>query len=365
MRYSFLFLLLFAVACSPLKSPAPPIAIGAPPEAHNFYLGTYDGDHAPGIYHFTLSPDGMLTNNGLRATASNPSYLALSADKRTLLAVEEEQQGQVRSFRIGAGGLAYLNRQPTRGAHPCHVAVDAAGAVVVSNYTGGNLASYLLDENGLLSPPLSTADHRRLGAEAPHAHSAYFLAGDRVLSADLGTDAVWRYRMTDGRLDPLTPQKIDLPGGAGPRHIALHPNGRWAYVINEYGGSITQLTGVDTGVPTAGPTVPTLPPDYTGENKCADIVITADGRYLYGSNRGHNSIAAFRIDATDGHLSPLGHESVRGDWPRNIALSPDDRYLLVANQKSNDISTFALTDTGVLNYVTTSTAPTPVCIVFD
>ena len=372
MRYLHYLLLLATTACTAptSTSSALPIAIGTPPQTTSFFLGTYDdpGVHEPGIYRFTLQPDGSLTNEGRVAEASNPSFLSYNPDRTTLVSVEEaDGGGSVASFAVNDTTLTLNNRRPTSAPGPCHINVNGDGFVTAATYGGGTVELWRLGEGGLLSERLDVQDHRQRGAETPHAHSSYYINdGREVLAVDLGTDEVWHYALsvTEGKLAPNTPPAVKLAKGAGPRHLTIHPNGQWIYVINELGSTMTQLRRQEGSIDTVA-SWSTLPADFTDFNACADVHLSADGRYLYGSNRGHNSIVVFAVDAQTGALTTLEHESVAGDWPRNFAISPAGDYLLVANQRSKNITTLRRdAATGLLDFVTSTTAPVPVCILF-
>lgn len=335
----------------------------------SFLLGTYDdeGVHEPGIYRMTLNADGSLTNNGRVAAASNPSFLAYTPDRRRIVAVEEMNGGgSVAAFRVNDYGLSLINRQPTSAPGPCHVNVNADDYVTVATYGGGTLELFKFDK-GELSPRLDVQDHRQRGAEVPHAHSSYYLNGGKeVLAVDLGTDEVWHYTIDEGanELVPFDPPAVKMQDGAGPRHLSIHPNKKWIYVINELNSTVTQLAKEGSRL-TVVDSWSTLPKDFDGKNFCADIQVSGDGKFLYGSNRGHNSIVVYSIDGENGSLTTLEHESVAGDWPRNLALSPDEKFVLVANQRSKNITTLARNPaTGMLDFVATTTAPVPVCIIF-
>ena len=369
MRYLYYLPLLATLACTAPTSTNPAPAAPAQ-EAPSFFLGTYDdpGVHEPGIYRFTLQLDGSLTNEGRVADASNPSFLSYHPDRTTLVSVEElNGGGSVASFAVNGTELTLNNRRPTSAPGPCHVNVNRDGFVTVATYGGGTVELWQLGNGGALSERLDVQDHRQRGAETPHAHSSYYLNdGQDVLAVDLGTDEVWQYGLdeTEGKLLPATPPAVKLADGAGPRHLTVHPNGKWIYVINELGSSMTQLRRSGRSIDTVA-SWSTLPVGFTDFNACADVHLSADGRYLYGSNRGHNSIVVFAVDEATGALTTLEHESVAGDWPRNFAISPAGDYLLVANQRSNNITTLRRdAATGLLDYVTSTTAPTPVCILF-
>ncbi|WP_420461069.1 lactonase family protein [Neolewinella sp.] len=369
MRYLYYILVLATTACTAPTSTNP--APAAPPtEAPSFFLGTYDdpGVHEPGIYRFTLQPDGSLTNEGRVAEASNPSFLSYNPDRTTLVSVEEvDGGGSVAAFAVNDTALTLNNRRPTSAPGPCHINVNRDGYVTAATYGGGTVELWKLEGAGMLSERLDVQDHRQRGAETPHAHSSYYINdGREVLAVDLGTDEVWHYALNEvnGKLVSASPPAVKLADGAGPRHLAIHPNGKWIYVINELGSTMTQLRLAGSSIDTVA-SWSTLPADFTDFNACADVHLSQDGRYLYGSNRGHNSMVVFAVDQATGALTTLEHESVAGDWPRNFALSPAGDYLLVANQRSKNITTLRRdADTGLLEYVTSTTAPVPVCILF-
>ena len=369
MRYSPLLLALFLAACQATPG-AGDTSVVSNATGIPFYVGTYDepGVHAPGIYRFTLHPDGEISNDGRIGEASSPSYLAFNPDRSTLLAVEElnGEPGNVLSFRVAPDTLLLRSRQPSGGVAPCHVSVSADGWVSVANYSTGTIEMLRLSDAGELSAPTDLEDHHDHGAENPHAHSSYFLQeGKQLIAADLGTDEIWQYTVNTltGELTEAEPATVALPAGAGPRHMALHPNGSWIYAINELNSTVTQFQ-YDGQQLVAVNAWSTLPEGFTEDSYCADIHISADGKFLYGSNRGHNSIAVFAVGA-DGGLNLLETEPVAGDWPRNFSLSPDERFLLVANQRSKNITTLRRNaETGLLDYVASTPAPIPVCILF-
>lgn len=330
-----------------------------------FYLGTYTNGDSEGIYKYSLNAKGHIEALGLQAKVDNPSFIAFGNGKSNLLAICETDKngvGEVESYRIEDDSLFLMASSESGGAHPCHVCVDEDGHVVVSNYTGGNVGWLQLGENGLLSNLLFLSEHEGSGPtdrqQSPHPHSAWFV-GEDMISVDLGTDQLWVYSK-----DAELKYKVDMELGAGPRHLCVHPNGKWIYVVNELNGTVTQL------LKNAGEWEPlesysTLPEEFEGVNTSADIHITKDGKFLYASNRGHNSIAMFQI-GVDGGLSVLGYEPVKGDHPRNFSLSPSDDYLLVANQKTNNIVSFKRDkSTGLLTFVEQIKAPSPVCILFE
>jgi 6-phosphogluconolactonase len=346
------------------------------PARTSFYLGTYTEGESRGIYRYFLSEDGSLRKGGLMAETENPSFLALSADGAYLLAVNEvsdaRQTGYVSSFQTVKDTLLFLDRKPTGGAHPCHLAIHPEGYVVIANYSGGTMGLLKLREDGKLSELLDVQSHRGSGPhprqDAPHAHSAWFTRAGGIISVDLGTDQLWFSEVDtqSGQFRPQDPPTFSMEPGSGPRHLALHPEKSWIYVVNELSSSVSLLKADPaSGEWNLAQTVGTLPGSFSGENTCADIRISPDGRFLYASNRGHNSIAIFAIDPASGNLSALGHESTRGETPRNFSLSPDGGFLLVANQDSDNLVSFRRDPhTGLLTFQDEIGAPTPVCILF-
>ncbi|HKL37352.1 MAG TPA: lactonase family protein, partial [Bacteroidales bacterium] len=277
------------------------------------------------------------------------------------------------SYRIQGDTLLPLSTRSSGGAHPCHIAVDRQGFVLTANYSSGNVGLLRLEEEGKLSDLLDVHQHHGRGAtkrqKGPHAHMARFMhKGESILAADLGTNELWFYRLdtSKSKLIPGQPQTLEMAEGAGPRHMTFHPNGRWIYVINELNSTVTQVHKKAKADYLKGPSFSTLPPDFQGENYCADIHISSDGKFLYASNRGHNSIAIFKVNPQDGSLRMTNHHNIRGDWPRNFSLSPDEKYLLVANQKSDNIVAFRRdSSSGGLDYTGQIEAPSPVCILFE
>lgn len=343
---------------------------------YSFYVGTYTDNESEGIYKYILQKDGHLKSLGLAARSENPSFLAMSADKRYLLAVNEisneDGVGTVESFSITNDSLSFISRSTTGGAHPCFVNLNKSGYVLTANYTGGNVGLLKLNNKGELSDPLDIQQHSGKGTserqQAPHAHSAWFDTDDTtVISVDLGTNELWFSQLDtiQNKLHPSDPFKLGIAAGAGPRHLVFHPNNKWIYVLNELNSTISLVLKTDRNQYKRGLSFSCLPLAYTKTNTAADIHISSDGNFVYASNRGHNSIAIFRVNSHDGSLNLLAHESTRGIGPRNFSLSPDENYLLVANQHSNNIVSFKRDKTtGLLDYVDQTDAPSPVCILF-
>ena len=321
------------------------------------YFGTYTGGQSPskGIYVSRLdTAAGTLSDPELAAEITNPSFLALHPNGRFLYAVGEtggRDGGTVSAFAIAGpdGRLRLLNQVSSRGRSPCHLAVDKTGKYVLAvNYGSGSAAAFALKEDGSLGD--STAFIQHAGAsvhpkrqEGPHAHSVNLSPDNRfAVVADLGLDQVLLYRFdaSKGSLAPNDPPYAKVAPGSGPRHFTFHPSGRFAYVINELASTIVAFHwDARRGALAEMQTVSTLPKDFRGENYTAEVVAHPNGRFLYGSNRGHDSIAVFAVDR-QGKLSLVEHVPTQGQFPRNFALDPSGAFLLVANQRSHNVVMF-------------------------
>jgi 6-phosphogluconolactonase len=355
----------------------PVMATVAHKNTNTFYVGTYTDKESKGIYKYAINNEGMLTEIGLVATTDNPSFLALSNDKKYLLAVNEVNKdsiGFVSSYRIKNDSLEFINKSSSGGAHPCFIAVNKQGYVLSANYTGGNVGLLKLNKNGELSPLLDLNQHEGKGTtdrqEGPHAHSAWFEPEDdaSVISVDLGTNELWFSKIDENsdKFIASEPQKLAMATGAGPRHLTFHPNKKYLYVLNELDNTISLVQKSETGDYQIKQTITTLPENFTEFSKSADIHISSDGKFVYSSNRGHDSIAIFAVNATNGNLTLLAFESTKGKTPRNFSLSNDENYVIVANQDSNNLVSFKRNNTtGLLTYISEIKAPTPVCIVFN
>lgn len=362
-------LLIFTIlALSACKNNPEPV-----PETDNtqpFFLGTYTDGESEGIYLYDLKADGTIALNKLMAKSQNPSFLAMDKNSTHLLAVNELDSGTIESFKIYPDSLAFLSRNATGGAHPCFVSMSDDGYVLAANYTGGNVGLLNLKDDGKISELLFVQQHTgssiKEQQKAPHAHAAWFVPeSNEIISVDLGTDELWLSKLDNNQLTPSSPDRLAMEPGAGPRHLTIHPNEKWFYVVNELNSTVTLVERDEKGEYKILSSVSTLPEGYGEASYCADIHISSDGQFVYASNRGHNSIAVFKVNNDDGLLKPVGHESTRGDWPRNFALSPEEDFLLVANQRSNNIASFKRDkNTGLLEFVSVIKAPSPVCILF-
>ena len=346
------------------------------------YIGTYTGKQSKGIYRAELDlKTGKLSEPVLAAEVPNPSFLAIHPTGRFLYAVSEvgggKKAGSVHAFALSpkTGALAHLNEQSSGGAGPCHVTVDPTGKVVLAaNYGAGSACSLPVGPDGKLGAPASVVQHRGTSVnkqrqEAPHAHSVNVdRAGRFAFVADLGLDKVMIYRLDpkDATLTPNEPAFVALEPGAGPRHFAFHPDGAAAYVINELDSTLTTMDyDPKAGALKPRQTVSTLPMPVKG-NSTAEVVVHPSGRFVYGSNRGHDSIAVFAVDPKTHELRPAGHQRQHIKTPRNFAIDPTGTYLLVGNQGANTIAVFRIDpQTGALTSVGDPVAvPSPVCIRF-
>ena len=341
-----------------------------------FYVGTYTDGDSEGIYEYELLRDGSLKQRGLRATTENPSFLFKSNDGKFLLAVNEVMNedgvGFVSSFRIEEDSMAFINKVSSGGGHPCHITMNAENFIVVSNYSGGNMGLIQLESDGQLSDLLDVQQHSGKGIhdrqDGPHAHSGWFTKDGSLVSVDLGTNQLWFSRIDSAtkKFVPMEPANFTMDEGAGPRHLAFHPEKQWIYVVNELSSSVALLKrNAESGLHEIVQTISTLPEGFESFNSCADIHISSDGKYVYASNRGHNSIVIFSVNERTGELQLTGHVATEGKTPRNFALSPKEDFLLVANQDSHNIVSFKRNPaTGLLSLVDEISAPKPVCILF-
>lgn len=349
------------------------------------YVGTYTKGEGKGIYVCRMDATaGTFTPCSLAAETVNPSFLAIHPSRRFLYSVGEmaafagKKSGAVSAFAIDSatGKLTLLNQMPSGGRGPCHLVVDGTGKnVLVANYGGGSVAALPIEEDGRLAEAASFIQHEgssvnRRRQRGPHAHSINFDADNRfAFAADLGLDKilVYRFDAAKGMLAANDPPSASVEPGAGPRHFAFHPSGRFAYVINELDCTVTAFAyDASRGVLTGLQSVPTQPEGFTGNNTTAEVQVHPSGKFLYGSNRGHDSIVVFAIDAAKGTLSYVEHQSTRGDEPRNFGIDPTGRYLLAANQNSDNIVVLRIDpETGQLNPTgNVLDVPTPVCVKF-
>ena len=366
----------FAAAASPAKQPS-----------YFFYVGTYteDGSKSKGIYVYRFDPNtGEITDLGLAAATTNPSFVALHPNGKYLYAVNEvgnykgPNSGGVSAFSVdhGSGKLTFLNEVASRGADPCYISVDKTGKyVLVANYTGGSVAVFPVLADGKLGEASAFVQHTGHGPnperqEGPHAHSIDLSRDNHfAMVDDLGLDEllVYKFDSAKGSLTPNDPPFTKVEGGAGPRHFVLRPDGKFAYVVAEMGHTVTVFSNdAANGKLQVVQTVPTLPKDFKGRNDDAEIQIHPSGKFLYASNRGEDTIVVYAIDGANGTLTQVASVPTGGKEPRSFEIDPTGTLLFAENQKSDNVVVFKidqktgnLTQTGKVLEVAS-----PVCLKF-
>ena len=318
------------------------------------FIGTYTHSTSEGIYVHRFDPDtGALEPVSVATGADNPSFLALHPSGRFIYATSEveefegKSQGALYAYSVDAqsGELSLINWQGSAGPGPCHAIVDASGRyLLAANYHGGSICVLPIREDGSLEPACEFIQHRgssvnpRRQGEA-HAHSINLDSQNRFAYVpDLGVDRVFIYRFDQdsGKLTPADPAFVEVNPGFGPRHFTFHPEGRWAYLINELGSAITGFDcDPETGALTEFQTIGTLPAGFSGTNTTAHVLVHPTGRFVYGSNRGHDSIAIFTVDDEMGRLTSVGHQPTGGRTPRNFEIDPSGTFLVAENQNSD------------------------------
>ena len=322
-----------------------------------YFVASYGAAEQGAISTLTLDEQsGTLQRRHTYGQIQYAYYLAISPDGKTLYATHGKPTGKgarrefVSAFRVDATGkLSLLGSRPAHGKSACFV--DTNGRVLVlANYQDGTVVSYPLLPDGSIGERSSLIEQKGSSVnaerqEGPHAHAALFgPSRDRVFVPDLGADRIFSYRADPetGTLAPTAQKSVAALAGAGPRHVRFHPGAEWMYGINELSGSITRYDfDAASGALTRRETVSTLPADFAGKNGCADLAITPDGRFLYGTNRGHDSVAAYRIGER-GVLEPIAITPSGGKSPQNLAITPDGRMLLVANMSGGNVAVFRI-----------------------
>ena len=350
------------------------------------YIGTYTSGESEGIYAFRLDSDkGTLTRITGVTKSEEPSFVAVHPSGKYLYAVNEtsefmgEPGGGITAYAIDrlTGTLTKLNSQLSHGDHPCHLMIDRSGrCVALANYTGGSIAAYKIGKDGSLSEATCVIQHSGSSIDprqqSAHAHSIDVDLNNRFVAvSDLGMDQVLTYRLNarKGRLTPAEPPFIKAVPGAGPRHFTFHPNGAFAFGINEldmtatayaYDGRVGKLQSLQV--------ISTLPPDQTKQagQSTAEMYVHPSGKFLYGSNRGHHTIVVYQIDQQTGKLTYVENVATQGETPRSFGIDPSGRFLLALNQSTNTIALFRINqDTGALEYTgTTVPCPAPVATAF-
>ena len=342
------------------------------------FVGTYTRQASKGIYAYRLtSADAKLTPLGLAVETSNPSFLAVHPNQRFLYAVNENDTGTISAFAIDSRTwkLKLLNTVSSRGSGPCHLALDTTGKwIFVANYNNGSIAALPVATDGTLGEAAVSIQHSGSSIDArrqsgPHAHSVNISPDNRFLAVtDLGLDEVLIYRFDAkaGSLTPHDPPAIKTTPGSGPRHLAFGPDGRFAWVVNEMSATVTALSYDRTlGKFTRAQDVSALPRDFGGTKSGAEILVHPNGKFLYTSNRGHDSIAIFKLEGEVLSTSATWVPS-RGKTPRSFAIDPEGAFVVAANQGSNNLAVFRVdTKTGGLSPAgDVVEAPLPVSVVF-
>ncbi|WP_411966178.1 lactonase family protein [Haloferax sp. YSMS24] len=342
------------------------------------YACGYSEDGSGGVFSYRVDTESGELDNFGRIPVDGASFLAVHPEHTYVYAITRFEKGFVIAYRRDeeTGELTEVNHQPTGGKSPCYVSVNSAGShVFVANGSDSTIAVFPIRDGGGVEKSTQCIKHEGSSVDperqqSPHPHSIDTSPNDRfVYVPDLGTDQVVIYRATrtDGVLQLEAIEQVALHGGAGPRHFEFHPNGQYLFLINELDSSISAYDyDPETGMLSEIMNASTLPDDYHGDNLCADIHVHPSGQWIFGSNRGHDSIAIFAVDETDGSISLVGQESTRGHWPRHFMLDPEGRYLYVENRRSDSVVTFEINrESGELKFVREQTSlPEPVCLRF-
>lgn len=373
----------FAALALAVMGPVRPVEAGS----YWVYIGTYTDAQSKGIYRFSFDPaTGAASTPELAIETPSPSFLAVHPSGKFLYAVNEvaefngQPTGSVSAYAVDprTGALTFLNSAASGGSGPCHLNVDATGrAVLVANYGGGSVAALPIGPDGKLGAATAVCQHHGASVNKgrqsePHAHSINLDAANQfAVAADLGTDelVVYRFDSVSRTLEPQMPATLAIAPGSGPRHFSFHPDGKHAYVINELANTVTALTyQPDSGRLEAQQTIGTLPEGFKGESYTAEIRVHPSGKFLYGSNRGHDSLALFTIEPGTGKLTASGHIPSGGKTPRNFAIDPTGQFLFAANQETGNVVLMAIDPgTGKRRDGVTETSiavPKPVCVRF-
>lgn len=344
------------------------------------YFGTYTSEtKSEGIYHSTLDMEtGNVSEPRLAVKVANPSFIEIHPNGKFLYAVTEGRTGAVRAFALDPATqkLTLLNECPSGGSGPCHLSINREGTLLlVANYGSGSVAALPIHADGTLAGPSSVIQHHGSSVNPkrqnePHAHSITFSPDGRfAFAADLGLDKIMSYKVdaATGKLAANTPAFVKVKPGTGPRHFTFHPDGKFAYVINELDETLTAYAyTTQSGALTEIQQISTLPADFNGVSWCAEVKVHPNGNFLYASNRGHDSIAIYRIDPATGTLTRSGFQQAGIKTPRHFNLDPSGRFCVVANQDSDRVCTFRINPgTGALEPAGNPvTIGQPVCVRF-
>ncbi len=332
------------------------LTIMASSQDYFLYTGTYTNGMSEGIYIYKISvPSGETALVDVIRGIENPSYLSVTKDGQFLYTVSEDgkdHKGMISAYKLdpSTGKASFLNKKESRGDGPCYISISENRKwVAVGNYGGGNLITYAIDKEGKLTDQYQLVHHDGKGMnpkrqDKPHVHSTNFTPDNKyLLVPDLGTDKVMIYSFNEKKNMPLggTEQGFaKITDGSGPRHLDFHPNGKWVYVIEEMGGTISSWK-YSSGKLEKFQHIDAHPANYQGSRGSADIHVSPDGKFLYASHRFEaNNLSIFSIDEKTGMLQPVGFQDLPGKKPRNFTIDPTGQLLLVANQDSNDITLF-------------------------
>ena len=343
---------------------------------HSFYVGTRTDRESKGIYLVDFDDaTGAIGNVRLAAAYKDPGFLCLHPRKKLLYSIgaREDGTGTLATFAIAKNQLlTFLGDVPSGGKNPCHLAIDpSASMMAVANYGDGTTTSFLLDQKGMPSEAVTLVRHQGKSVHperqtGPHAHGVYF-SGDTLFVPDLGLDQTlaYTYDSAKGSIQAAQPPFAASRPGDGPRHLAIHPNQPWVYVVNELSNTVTHYARAGHAL-SAQQSVTTLPADFKGVNTTAEIEVHPNGRFLYASNRGHQSIASFSIDQKTGQLTALGQTVADVKTPRHFVIAPGGAFLIVAGQDSDQLHVLAIDpQSGELSPTQHKLAvPSPICLVF-
>lgn len=366
MKKSLISCLIFSVLFAPAQKS---------PEVY-LIAGTYTSGNNEGIYIYKFNTENGDSRLISSVKTSNPSFLTISPDQKLIYCVNEDASGAVTAFSFdkSKGAITELNRQSSHGMHPCYITIDKTGKwVIAGNYSSGTIAVYPVNKNGSLSTATDSLQHEGNSVnsarqESAHVHAAVFSKTNKTLYVpDLGMDRVMIYKFDKkkGKLIPAPTPFVMTEPGAGPRHLDIHPNGKYAYLMEELTGAVSVYRLDKNENLILIQNISGLPRDFYGDIGSADIHVSPDGKFVYCSNRGEsNTIGIFKVNQSTGELSWLGHQSTLGKTPRNFNFDPYGNFLLAANQNSDEIVIFKrdketglLSDTGKRISV-----PKPVCI---
>lgn len=337
------------------------------------FIGTYTKEQSEGIYSFTFdTTTHKIENIKVVAKVDNPTYLAISKDKRFLYSiVQEGNKGGVASFSLdrSTGKIQALNRQLTEGPQPCHISVDSKGRyLLATNYHKGTISAFTLnEETGIINDYPSVITHQgAIPEKIPHTHYAAFTPDEKyVVAVDLGLDRIFTYELVDSTLQEIS--HLSLKADSGPRHLVFHPNERYAYIMTEFSSEVIVLRyQAENGTFTEEQSISTIPATFKENNQGSFIHISSDGRFIYAGNRGHNSVAVFSVDKETNLLTLVERISSEGDWPRDFTLDPTEEYIVGSNQNSNNLVLYKRNkETGTLTLLKSDIpVPNPVCIKF-